>query len=93
MVTTTCPTLTCGVPFSMPRHIWEQIRSRGTDRKIFCPNGHVMSWSETNEERLKRQLDSMTSERDGYRLQAERNMGTARYWQGIAHRKPRAPRG
>lgn len=93
MVTTACPTLTCGVSFSMPQHIWDQIRSRGAERKIYCPNGHVVIWTETNEDRLKRALESMTRDRDVYRVQAERYLKTARYWRGIAHRRPKVRHG
>jgi len=86
-VRTSCPTLTCGVPFWIPGHIWSQIRSRGKERVVFCPNGHEVVWSETNEDRLKRQLESVTRERDDARASSNRWYRTAIYWKGRAHRK------
>lgn len=90
MIRTTCPALTCGVPFEFPQYIWNQVRSRGKDRVIYCPNGHEVAWAETNEDRLRRQVESLTRERDILQDRVERHLKTARYWQGIAHRKPRA---
>jgi hypothetical protein len=96
LVRTSCPNLTCGVPFSVPRHIREQTKSHGKDRAVFCPNGHQFHWLETNEERLAKQIAELQAQLEGLRSikcsQEDEIDGlhrTIRYWRGIAHRKPK----
>lgn len=49
---TTCAT--CGVEFAAPSHL---IRSKRENRgQIFCPSGHVGTWSETEADRLRKLL-------------------------------------
>lgn len=52
-VTETC--ITCGIQFAVPPEYVRRLRE--THRTFYCPNGHNMYYpSETEEERLKREL-------------------------------------
>ncbi len=57
----------CGVDFAVPVHF---INMRRQDKKTFyCPNGHVLSFTESEVDRLKRELEgvknSLQFARDG----------------------------
>lgn len=90
LVTTTCPDLKCGVRFALPSHVREQTRSYGEKRTVYCPNGHAFHWSELAEDRLKRELDAMTKNRDYHQAESIRLWKQVVYWKGQAHRKPRS---
>lgn len=45
----------CGVPFAIPEHLHERMEERGT--KVFCPNGHQIYYAETENEKLRKQLE------------------------------------
>ena len=96
MVTVSCATKSCGVEYLIPRHVYEQSRQLGEKRPLWCPNGHSWWWTESEADKLKRDLRSMEFElqrsRDaGNELRRERDraVAQARYWKGIAHRKKR----
>lgn len=49
---TTCPE--CGVEHAMPTHLLNSKRNgRGT---VYCPNGHVASWEESEADQLRKEL-------------------------------------
>jgi len=47
-----CPS--CGVEFAAPSRIIKSRRESGGD--IYCPNGHVSTWTDTELKRLRREL-------------------------------------
>jgi hypothetical protein len=52
--TTTLSKLTCGachIPFAIPRDLHERLRNTGD--KFWCPNGHGISYAETENDRLR----------------------------------------
>jgi hypothetical protein len=54
--TTTC--CACGVPFAAPDYL---IRARRNDgQTLYCPNGHHLSWRETELDRVRKKLDEQT---------------------------------
>lgn len=55
--TTTLSVLTCGecsVPFAIPSNMHQRVKADGS--QFFCPNGHMIRYSETENKRLQRQL-------------------------------------
>jgi len=100
LVPRVCPDAKCGVPYAIPRHIYEQAKSLGEKRTYYCPNGHAAILTETNEDRLVAKVEQL--QKDIVYLNThinvvcgERNKAnvTARYWRGIAHRKSKVARG
>ncbi len=47
-----CPE--CGVTYGAPERFFESRRSDG--KTFYCPNGHSLSWHETDADRLRKQL-------------------------------------
>jgi hypothetical protein len=99
LVTRVCPDLRCGVRYAIPQHIYDQAKSVGDKRSYWCPNGHAAVMTETNEDRLRKQVEDLKvsqaylnerwAEACKEALQLRRRIA---YWRGIAHRKPRAGR-
>lgn len=54
MVDTDC---WCGLPFSMPRRLFEGCRKTG--RGFYCPMGHKIAFKETDADRLRRERDRL----------------------------------
>lgn len=98
MVTTTCPTPTCGVPFSVPEHVFKQAQQLGENRKVYCPNGHSVIWKVTDAERLQKRVDELERSTEQLRSlnhhledDSEKADRTIRYWRGWAkHWKAKA---
>jgi hypothetical protein len=44
----------CGIPFAIPRDLYADRRKDG--RSFYCPNGHFISYAETENQRLAREL-------------------------------------
>ena len=45
----------CGTPFAWPKTLKEARLRDG--QNFYCPNGHIMSWTETEAMRLRKMLD------------------------------------
>lgn len=93
MITTTCANVECGVDFSIPDHIWNQIRRIGNDRWIYCPNGHRSHWAKSEADELEAKvadlearLESMRSLKNTMEGEISGLHRTISYWKGIAHR-------
>ncbi len=64
--------LTCGechIPFGIPAAMHTKVQNNGSS--FHCPNGHRISYSETEIQRLKNQVDNLTSTKT--RLMAQRD--------------------
>lgn len=93
MVTTTCSSLDCGIPFAVPTHVYNQTQRVGQERKVYCPNGHVVIWTRTNEERLRERVAELESSLATARNGRDAAYRSVAYWKGIATRwKARARR-
>lgn len=44
----------CAIPFAIPDDLYQSRRADG--RSFYCPNGHFISWAETKNQRLARDL-------------------------------------
>jgi septal ring factor EnvC (AmiA/AmiB activator) len=66
----------CGTPFMVPATLLDQAHNRG--HKIYCPHGHMMQWTETQEDKLRRERDRL--KQDAARLEDEK-----RQWQATAN--------
>jgi hypothetical protein len=64
MVTTTCAS--CGIVFGVPE-AWDK-RRRADGKGFTCPNGHSLTYGETDEDRLKKELEA--SERKAEQAEA-----------------------
>jgi hypothetical protein len=84
---TSCPTPSCGVIYA----ITEDYKGRRykDGESFYCPNGHISSWSDTEEKRLLRRaewaetrLGWAETSRDAARDQAEAAHHSARAYKG-----------
>lgn len=82
---TTCPE--CGVQFAGPAHLLKSKREHAGS--IYCPNGHVSSWRETEADRLRRELEQAKKDKEW----AEKQRDQAREARDAAERKASALRG
>jgi len=48
--------VTCAVIFAIPERLHRARRKDG--QGFYCPNGHMMSWRETDTDRLRKQLET-----------------------------------
>jgi len=55
----------CGVAFAAPASFWKG--RRANRESFYCPNGHSQSFTESTAERLQRELNLRTQERDSAR--------------------------
>ncbi len=89
----------CAIPFAIPSDLHESVRASG--RSFYCPNGHKIGYSETDNQRLKRELanarrraDYAETSRQAARDQADAAARSARAYKGHATRlKKRAAAG
>lgn len=89
----------CGIPFGLPTNLRDARYADGGG--FYCPNGHRISWSETEADRLRKKLDEaeLTATRrlaSIDRLKAERDHEKARvngYKGQLAKTKKRAAKG
>lgn len=49
----------CGVTFMMPKTLFDECQSRGMGKPFFCPNGHQRAFTESTEEKCRRDRDSL----------------------------------
>lgn len=82
----TCCTVTCGVRFAIPEHVYQQARRLGEKRSFSCPNGHAQFYRETEEERLKQRVERLERELADVRASWASNMKSIIYWKGMATR-------
>jgi septal ring factor EnvC (AmiA/AmiB activator) len=54
MVTAVC--CQCGIPFGMPSD-FKEVCQQDSNKWFYCPNGHSQHYSETTEQKLRKQLD------------------------------------
>jgi hypothetical protein len=76
--TTTLSTLSCGVceiPFAIPSDLLTRAQSDGSD--FWCPNGHKISYSETEEQRLRKKLTAEQAAREREKAARERAQAEA----------------
>lgn len=77
----------CHIPFGIPSnlHYWAQ----KDGRSFWCPNGHRIWYSETENQRLKREAEQLRQQRDAARLSRD----AARDQAEAAERRRRAAKG
>lgn len=63
-----CPS--CSVVYAVPADF--RSRRQNDGKSFFCPNGHSLSYGDTLEKRLQRQLDNMQDQRDAANERARR---------------------
>lgn len=59
MVETSC---WCGLPVTVPKNLYNEAQRNG--KEIFCPVGHEFVFSNTEVERLKKEVTQLTDARD-----------------------------
>lgn len=77
----------CGIPFALPRNFHKKVKDTG--EKFWCPNGDGISYSETENEKLKDRLADERTRRD----RAEIRYRAARDQADAAERSVRAYKG
>jgi hypothetical protein len=85
-----CCDKTCGVLFGMPDHVYDQAKEKGKDRPFYCPNGHQQWFSEDEGDRQRRRAEEAERRAKSLSEFYDRERKTRIYWQGRAHRKPKA---
>ena len=76
--TTTLETLscgTCGIPFAMPEDMHDKARKTG--ESFWCPNGHNISYHQSENAKLQRQLADAQRQRDNARAAYDRERDRA----------------
>jgi hypothetical protein len=58
----------CGVIFAMPDSLQRKLKANG--EWFYCPNGHRQHYTETEAQRLQKQLDRERRTREAYQSQA-----------------------
>lgn len=76
-----CPS--CGIVYGIPRHFVDELRSNGGH--YYCPNGHHLSWDETDADRERKK-------REAAERRAEQAEQAARYQRERAEREERSAR-
>jgi hypothetical protein len=85
--TLTCGHAECGITFAVPTPFFNKLRETG--RSFYCPNGHCRLYTDTDIDRLKRELEQARSSASSWQESAERR-GSDR---DRAERRVRALRG
>jgi DNA repair exonuclease SbcCD ATPase subunit len=67
METRACPS--CAIPYAAPESFFDARRKDG--QTFYCPNGHSLSWHETEADRLEKKLKAAERERDHYQRDYE----------------------
>ena len=57
LITEECPS--CGIVFAWPSDFHRNIRKSGGRLKGYCPNGHAISWRESEADKLRRERDRL----------------------------------
>lgn len=73
---------TCGVAFGMPDSLDSEFRRNG--RYFYCPNGHQQYYSDSEEKRLKRQLEAAEAKATRIQAAKERAEAEARHMAAVA---------
>jgi hypothetical protein len=66
LATETC--FKCGIIFGMPNDVMRNHRQKGTD--FWCPNGHQQHYTESEVQRLQKQLDAQKRDTEWQRGRA-----------------------
>jgi len=82
--------ITCGVchiPFGIPLGMYDKVSTDGS--WFYCPNGHYIHYLETENQKLKKQVDNLTStkerlmvQRDEAKREAEHQASRANGYKG-----------
>ena len=70
----------CGVTFVVTAAYDQRRRDKGD--RFYCPNGHYLSYHETKEDRLQRQLDSANKHAEHMRVQRNKEAASKRAIRG-----------
>lgn len=62
LTTTSCAS--CGVVFAIPTPLIKKLKETGSG--FYCPNGHSLSYGESEAQRLQKQLDRERRTREAY---------------------------
>lgn len=71
----------CGIVFGMPLDFYKECQSN-TERWFFCPNGHRQHYTESEETRLRRQLENERDNVAYWRSQQALTEGSLRATKG-----------
>ena len=81
----------CAIPFAIPSNLHSSVQATG--RTFYCPNGHKIGYSETENQRLERELvaarrraEWAETSRQAARDQADTAVRAARAYKGHATR-------
>lgn len=62
-----CPT--CGIVYGIPREFANEVRASGSH--YYCPNGHHLSWTESDADREKKRADAAERRAANFEAQAD----------------------
>lgn len=78
-----CDVEGCGIVFGLTPQLHGAMKREG--RKVYCPNGHHISYTETELDRMRRRLAQETH-------RAEQAAADADFWRGQSRRRERVLR-
>lgn len=64
-----CPVQGCGIVYGVPKHYADALRTAGGN--YWCPNGHALSWHETDADRERTKRKAAERRADNYERQAD----------------------
>lgn len=70
IVAVNCGAYRCGIWFGLERHFYNARRKDG--QKFYCPNGHFVNWSDSENDKLRAEKLRLESSLDYYRGRAQR---------------------
>jgi hypothetical protein len=64
-----CPTQGCGIVYGIPEEFADSLRANGGS--YYCPNGHQLSWNETDADRERKKREAAERRAANYEQQAD----------------------
>lgn len=85
IVTTQLSTMSCGhcaIPFAIPEALHEALIDNG--KRFYCPNGHCISYTESEANKLRKRLEAERNERARVSAERDQAQASARAQKGVA---------
>lgn len=69
LVVAECPSQGCGIVYAIPKEFRDSLYAKGGG--YYCPNGHFLSWNETDVDRERKKREAAERRAENYEAQAD----------------------